>query len=87
MPQTCIDFSTTDIHLAETMFRDGRLSLANAARLAGLPLSLFIRHISRQKIAVVDLTEMQVERDMATLDAWTRSLTEMGKKRDGDFFR
>lgn len=37
MSQAFVDFSTTDIHLAETLFQERRLSLARAARCAGLP--------------------------------------------------
>lgn len=56
--------------LATALFRDGHLSLTRAARLAELPVSAFIRHLSRLGIPVVDLTSAETTQDMETLDAW-----------------
>ena len=39
-------------------------------RLAELPVSAFIRHLSRLGIPVVDLTSAETTQDMETLDAW-----------------
>jgi predicted HTH domain antitoxin len=56
--------------LATALFRDGGLSLARAARLAQMPYSKFIAHLSRLGISVVEQTNEEVLDDMETLDAW-----------------
>lgn len=56
--------------LATALFRDGKLSLARAARLAEMPLSEFIAHLSRAGIPVVDLNAEETSADLDTLDAW-----------------
>ena len=59
--------------LATALFRDGNLSLARAARLAEMPLSHFITHLSRAGIPVLNLAEEDADRDMETLDEWLAS--------------
>lgn len=59
--------------LATALFKDGNLSLARAARLAGMPLPEFIAHVSRLGVPVVDLTADEAARDMDTLDQWLAS--------------
>lgn len=59
--------------LATALFRDGSLSLARSAALAGMALGEFIRHLSRLGIPVVDLDEAEVSRDMETLEEWLAS--------------
>lgn len=59
--------------LATALFRDGGLSLARAARLAQLPLSGFIAHVSRLGIAVVDQPDDEARQDLQTLDEWLAS--------------
>ncbi|MBK1724329.1 UPF0175 family protein [Thiocystis violacea] len=59
--------------LATALFRDGNLSLARAARLAEMPVSAFITHVSRLGIPVVDLDSKQAGRDMETLEEWLAS--------------
>ncbi len=56
--------------LATALFRDGHLSLARAARLADMPLSAFISHLSRLGIPVVTLDAAETIRDLDTLDEW-----------------
>lgn len=55
---------------ATVSFRDGFLSLSQAARLARMPLASFIAHVSSQGIPVVAYDAADVERDSATLDQW-----------------
>ena len=56
--------------LATALFRDGSLSLSRAARLADIPLSQFVSHLSRLGIAVISLEAAATAADMETLDAW-----------------
>jgi predicted HTH domain antitoxin len=56
--------------LATALFRDGGLSLARGAKLAGMSLSAFITHVSRLGISVVDQTPEEYVSDMDTLDRW-----------------
>jgi len=59
--------------LATALFKDGHLSLARAARLAELPLGLFVSHLSRLGIAVVNGAAEDAQKDMETLDQWLAS--------------
>ena len=59
--------------LATALFRDGNLSLARAARLAGLTLGEFVAHVSRLGIVGVDLDADDANRDMDTLESWLGS--------------
>ena len=56
--------------LATALFRDGGLSLARSARMAQMPLSAFVTHVSRLGISVVTHDAADVARDMQTLDQW-----------------
>jgi predicted HTH domain antitoxin len=55
------------------LFRDGELSLARSARLAGMSVATFIAHVSRLGIPVVRLNAGETARDMETLDQWLAS--------------
>jgi predicted HTH domain antitoxin len=56
--------------LATALFRDGELSLARAARVAGIDLASFISHLSRLGIAAIRLTAAETEADLDTLEQW-----------------
>ena len=56
--------------LATALFRDGGLSLVRSARMAQMPLAMFITHVSRLGISVVTHDASEVARDMETLDQW-----------------
>jgi predicted HTH domain antitoxin len=56
--------------LATALLRDGRLSLARAARVAQMPLPKFSAHLSRLGIPVVQMSAAESERDLETLDRW-----------------
>ncbi len=58
------------IALATALFRDGNLSLARSARVARMPLELFVAHLSRLGIAVVRLSAKEAAGDIDTLDQW-----------------
>jgi predicted HTH domain antitoxin len=59
--------------LAAALFRDGRLPLARAAKLALLPLPEFMQYLSRSGIAVIQDAAEEVTRDVETLAAWLAS--------------
>ena len=59
--------------LATALFRDGGLSLARGARMAQMPLSAFITHVSRLGIPVVSHDASDIPSDMETLDQWLAS--------------
>ncbi|MEW6414085.1 MAG: UPF0175 family protein [Pseudomonadota bacterium] len=59
--------------LATALFRDGNLSLARAAHLAGMSVSEFVSHVSRLGIPVITLAGAEANRDMDTLDEWLAS--------------
>jgi predicted HTH domain antitoxin len=56
--------------LATALFRDGGLSLVRSARMARMPLAVFIAHVSRLGIPVVTHDAGEAVRDMETLDQW-----------------
>jgi predicted HTH domain antitoxin len=56
--------------LATALFKDGSLSLARSAKLAEMPLSSFITHISRLGIPVINQTAEEVLEDMDILEQW-----------------
>ena len=60
----------TKAAVATELFRDGGLSLARSAKLAGMSLSAFVTHVSRLGIPVVNQTPQKYLSDMQTLDRW-----------------
>ncbi len=56
--------------LATALFRDGHLSPAGAARVAQMPVSGFMAHLSRLGIPTIQMSAAEVERDLETLDQW-----------------
>jgi predicted HTH domain antitoxin len=68
-----LDLAGVRAALATALFRDGHLSLARAARVAQMPLPGFIAHLSRLGIPVLQMSAVEVERDLETLDQWLAS--------------
>ena len=68
-----LDLAGVRVALATALFRDGNLSLARAARVAQMPLAVFIAHLSRLGIPVVQMSAVEVEHDIETLDQWLAS--------------
>lgn len=68
-----LDLAGVRAALATALFRDGNLSLARAARVAQMPLPGFIAHLSRLGIPVLQMSAVEVERDLETLDQWLAS--------------
>lgn len=68
-----LDLAGVRAALATALFRDGNLSLARAARVAQMPLAGFIAHLSRLGIPVIQMSAVEVERDIETLDQWLAS--------------
>jgi predicted HTH domain antitoxin len=58
--------------LATALFKDGDLSLARSAKLADMPLTGFIAHVSRLGIPVINQTADEVREDMDTLEQWLK---------------
>ncbi len=56
--------------LATALFKYGHLSLARAARLAEMPLGLFVSHLSRLGITMVHGAADDAPQGMETLDQW-----------------
>lgn len=59
--------------LATTLFRDGGLSLARAAKLAEMSLADFMQHLSRLGIPIVQGSAEEAANDIETLAAWLKS--------------
>jgi predicted HTH domain antitoxin len=53
--------------LAAKLFDPGRLTLAQAAEFAGLPVWTFMETLSRLKVPVINLTDEQLENEFARL--------------------
>jgi predicted HTH domain antitoxin len=68
-----LDLAGVRAALATALFRDGHLSLARAAKVAQMPLPGFIAHLSRLGIPVLQMSAVEVERDLETLDQWLAS--------------
>lgn len=56
--------------LATALFRDGHLSPARAARVAQMPASGFMAHLSRLGIPAFQMSAAEVDSDLETLDQW-----------------
>jgi prevent-host-death family protein len=56
--------------LAVSLFKEDALPLGRAARLAGMALGDFIRHLSRLGIPAVKGDERSLSEDLDDLDAW-----------------
>lgn len=56
--------------LASALYRDGSLSLGQAAQLSGIAIAGFIRHVSRLGIPVVRGTAAEVREDTEAVAAW-----------------
>ena len=56
--------------LATALFRDGKLALGRAAKVADLALVDFIQHLSHLGIPVVKGTAEDVRKDAEAIDTW-----------------
>ena len=56
--------------LATALYRDGSLSLGQAAQLSGIAIAGFIRHVSRLGAPVVRGTAAEVREDTEAVAAW-----------------
>jgi predicted HTH domain antitoxin len=59
--------------LATELFRGGHLSLGRAARLAGLAIIDFMRHLSDRRIPVIRSTARQATAELQVLKKWLAS--------------
>jgi predicted HTH domain antitoxin len=55
--------------LAVSLFKNGELTPARAAKLARMSLPRFLAHLSEQGIAVVDYDPAELEHELAAFDA------------------
>ena len=62
-----------DLALAAALFKDGKLPLARAAKLARLPLPEFMQCLSRSGIAAIQGVADEVAADVETLESWLAS--------------
>jgi antitoxin (DNA-binding transcriptional repressor) of toxin-antitoxin stability system len=58
--------------LTTALYRDGSLSLGQAARFAALPLAEFMQHVSRLDISVVRGSEASVNDEARKAMAWRK---------------
>ena len=61
------------LSLAAALFKSGTLSLGRAARLAGIPVSGMVTHLSRLGIPVADATPAETRNELETLEEWLAS--------------
>ncbi len=59
-----IDEYEARLLLAIELYREGRLTLKQAAELAGLCVEDFMREISRRKISIINLDEEELEEEL-----------------------
>ena len=59
-----IDEYEARLLLAIGLYREGRLTLKQAAELAGLCVEDFMRELSRRKISIVNLDEEELEEEL-----------------------
>ncbi len=59
--------------LATELFRCGHLSLGRAARLAGIAIVNFMRHLSAREIPIIQGTAKEAKTDLETLKKWAAS--------------
>jgi Uncharacterised protein family (UPF0175) len=58
------------VAFATALFKDGSLSLTRSAKVAGMPLPAFMRHLSRSNVPVIQSNAHEVKKDVETLEAW-----------------
>lgn len=59
--------------IATELFRCGHLSLGRAARLAGMPIVEFMRHLSARGVPIIKGTAKDAQKDLETLNKWRAS--------------
>ncbi|MCE4608224.1 MAG: UPF0175 family protein [Caldisphaeraceae archaeon] len=59
-----IDDYEARLLLAIELYREGRLTLKQAAELAGLCVEDFMRELSRRKISIINLDEEELEEEL-----------------------
>ena len=59
-----IDEYEARLLLAVELYREGRLTLKQAAELAGLCVEDFMRELSRRKISIINLDEEELEEEL-----------------------
>lgn len=65
--------NNSSVALAIDSFQEGKLSLSQSAKVAGMTTAAFIAHVSRLGISVIDQSAEEAENDMDTLDEWLAS--------------
>ncbi len=59
-----IDEYEARLLLAVELYREGRLTLKQAAELAGLCVEDFMRELSRRKVTIINLDEEELKEDL-----------------------
>jgi len=64
------DVDKTDVHaaLAAELFKNGQITSARAAKLAGMTLPQFLDYLSAQGIPVVDYTPEELDQELTAFD-------------------
>jgi predicted HTH domain antitoxin len=64
--------------IATDLYRGESVSLGRGARIAGVPLAEFMRHVSQQGIPVVRSDARTVQEDVKKLSAWLKKGAKKG---------
>jgi antitoxin (DNA-binding transcriptional repressor) of toxin-antitoxin stability system len=64
------DVASVNVALAVALFGQGNVSLGYAARIAGKSLSDMMEMLTHMGVPIVKVSSMDIEHDLATLDAW-----------------
>jgi predicted HTH domain antitoxin len=59
--------------IAAALFKEGHISLGNAARIAEMPLAVFIPYLGSKGIPTIKGTAEDVDRDLEVLRKWGKS--------------
>jgi predicted HTH domain antitoxin len=70
--QTLLAESGVRLALATALYRDGSLSLGQAARFADVPLAAFVQHVSRIGIAVIRGAHAADQEEVQTVRSWRK---------------
>ena len=58
--------------LAVELYREARLTLKQAAELAGLCVEVFMRELSRRKVSIINWDEEELRKELKVVDIFSR---------------
>lgn len=71
LPKTLIEEvgeNELKLYLAMMLYKEGKLSLSQAAKIAGLTLSDFIYELGKHKIGFTNITEEELEKELRRIE-------------------